>query len=137
MHMASPSKCGAPAADPGLDTSTCRAVPWTPSSPLPLSVSSCTLGVAQVLFWKRRVKHFQFLFYKNKPLSFWYSVAPNLPLCLCTSPWSSGCCVPQPAAHRGCWCCTLLQASPGKHQGSGLVPFCGCLLFPGCKLATA
>lgn len=62
-YMGSPSKCGGPAAGPGLDTVSCQA-----------------LGVARVLFWKQRVKHFQSLFYKNKPVLTWYSVAPNLPL---------------------------------------------------------
>jgi len=80
--------------------------------------------VAQVLFWKQRVKHFQPLFYKNKPVLPWYSVAPNLPLCpsSCSSPWSSGCCVPQPATCTeadGATCPgESLQASTGEGVGA-------------------
>lgn len=105
-----------------------------------LTVSCRALGVAQVLFRKQRVKHFQSLFYKNKPVLPWYSVAPNLPLCPCSRSLSrsSGCCTPQPDAHTeaagAAHSCERPQASTRER---GLVPFCECLLFPGSKLETA
>lgn len=46
-----------------------------------ITVPCQALGVAQALFWKQGVKHFQSLFYKNKPVLPWYSVAPHLPFC--------------------------------------------------------
>lgn len=103
-----------------------------------LTVSCRALGVAQVLFWKQRVKHFQSLFYKNKPVLPWYSVAsgtptllPFLSLELQLLRTAASC------SHGSCQCHTLLRVSPSKHRGRGLVPFCKCLLFSGSKLETA
>lgn len=72
---------------------------------------------------KQGVKHFQSLFYKNKPVLPWYSVAPHLPFCPIPILYLELWLLRGAASHSdgGCWCCTLLQglqASTRKEFGA-------------------
>lgn len=93
----------------------------SPLSPATAPLPPCHAGPVE----KQSAQHFHSLFYKNKPVLPWYSMAPNLPLhpCFCSSARSSHC--SRRSSHGGCPC-PRSRGVPKQAPVKGLVPFCEC-----------